>query len=54
VLLMVSLLFGLSAGRWGSIMRNLGIGLGALLLALAIIPIGLQAQMVMAAAWRCC
>jgi general L-amino acid transport system permease protein len=31
VLLMVSLLFGLSAGRWGSIMRNLAIGLGALL-----------------------
>ena len=49
VLAMVSLLFGLSAGRWGSIMRNLGIGLGALLLALALIPIGLQAQMVMAA-----
>lgn len=49
VLLMVSLLFGLSAGRWGNIMRNLGVGLGALLLALALIPIGLQAQMVMAA-----
>lgn len=49
VLLMVSLLFGLSAGRWGNIMRNLGVGLGALLLALALIPIGMQAQMVMAA-----
>jgi general L-amino acid transport system permease protein len=49
VLAMVSLLFGLSAGRWGSIMRNLGIGLGALLLALAIIPIGVQAQIVMGA-----
>ncbi len=48
VLMMVSLLFGLSAGRWGNIMRNLGFGLGALLLALAIIPIGLQAQIVMA------
>jgi len=48
VLMMVSLLFGLSAGRWGNIMRNLGIGLGALLLALAIIPIGLLAQIVMA------
>jgi len=47
VLLMVSLLFGLSAGRWGSIMRNLGIGLGALLALLAIIPIGIQAQLVM-------
>ena len=49
VLLMVSLLFGLSAGRWGNIMRNLGIGLGALLVLLAVIPIGLPAQMVMAA-----
>lgn len=49
VLLMVSVLFGLSAGRWGSIMRNLGIGLAALLLFLAIIPIGMQAQQVMAA-----
>ncbi len=49
VLIMVSVLFGLSAGRWGNIMRNLGIGLGALLLALAIIPIGLEAQLVMAA-----
>lgn len=49
VLLMVSALFGLSAGRWGSIMRNLGIGLGALLLFLAVIPIGIQAQMVMGA-----
>lgn len=49
VLLIVSLLFGLSAGRWGNIMRNLGIGLGALLLVLALIPIGVQAQLVMAA-----
>ncbi len=49
VLLMVSALFGLSAGRWGSIMRNLGIGLAALLLFLAIIPIGMIAQQVMAA-----
>jgi len=48
VLLMVSALFGLSAGQWGNIMRNLGIGLGALLLFLALIPIGMQAQMVMA------
>ncbi len=49
VLLMVSFLFGMSAGRWGSIMRNLGIGLGALLTFLAVIPIGLPAQLVMAA-----
>ena len=47
VLLMVSLLFGMSAGRWGSIMRNLGLGLGVLLLLLAIVPIGAQAQTVM-------
>ncbi len=47
VLLMVSLLFGLSAGRWGNIMRNLGVGLGALLVLLAIVPIGIQAQIVM-------
>jgi hypothetical protein len=56
VLLMVSLLFGLSAGRWGSILRNLGhrprrAAAGVL----AIIPLGLQAQIVMAAAsGRCC
>lgn len=49
VLLMVSALFGLSAGRWGSIMRNLGVGLAALLLLFAIVPIGAQAQLVMAA-----
>lgn len=48
VLVMVSTLFGLSAGKWGSIMRSLGIGLGALLLLLTIIPIGFQAQLVMA------
>ena len=30
VLLMVSLLFGVSAGHWGSFLRNLAIGLGAL------------------------
>src|SRR5690606_18305084 len=30
VLLALSLLFGLSAGRWGSILRDLGIGLAAL------------------------
>lgn len=50
VLLVVCVLFGLSAGRWGSIMRNLAVGLGALLAVLAIIPLGLQAQLVMGAA----
>ena len=48
VLLVTCLLFGLSAGRWGSILRNLAIGLASLLAVLAIIPIGTQAQMVMA------
>ncbi len=48
VLLVTCLLFGLSAGRWGSILRSLAIGLAALLAALAIIPLGTQAQMVMA------
>lgn len=50
VLLVICLLFGLSAGRWGSIMRSLAVGLGALLAVLAIIPLGMQAQLVMAAA----
>ena len=48
VLLVLSLLFGLSAGRWGSIMRDIGIGLGALLGVLAIIPIGSAAQLLLA------
>ncbi len=47
VLLLVCTLFGVSAGRWGSIMRNLAIGLGALLAVLSIIPLGMQAQIVM-------
>jgi general L-amino acid transport system permease protein len=48
VLLVTCLLFGLSAGRWGSILRSLAIGLAALLAVLAIIPLGVQAQIVMA------
>jgi general L-amino acid transport system permease protein len=48
VLLLVCGLFGLSAGRWGSIMRTVGIGLAALLLLLALIPLGGMAQAVMA------
>jgi general L-amino acid transport system permease protein len=50
VLLLVCTLFGLSAGRWGSIMRSLAIGLGALLGVLSIIPLGMPAQIVMAVA----
>lgn len=48
VLMLVSLLFGLSAGRWGSIVRNLAVGVAALLLLLAILPLGINAQLVMA------
>lgn len=47
VLIVTCLLFGLSAGRWGSILRSLAIGLAALLGVLAIIPLGTEAQMVM-------
>lgn len=47
VLMGISLLFGLSAGRWGSIIRSLGVGLGALLGVLALLPIGMPAQLVM-------
>lgn len=50
VLLVVCALFGVSAGRWGSIIRNLAVGLGALLSVLAILPIGMQAQLVMGVA----
>ena len=47
LLLLTSLLFGLSAGRWGSLMRDVGIGLAALLALLAVIPIGLRTQVVL-------
>ena len=48
VLLVLCLLFGLSAGRWGSIIRDIAIGLAALLGVLAIIPIGVGAQLLLA------
>ena len=44
VVLMVMSLFGLSAGRWGSIMRNLAVGLGACWVCWPSFPIGMQAQ----------
>jgi general L-amino acid transport system permease protein len=44
VLWLVTLLFGLSAGRWGSMLRDLSIGLAALLVVLALLPIGVLAQ----------
>jgi general L-amino acid transport system permease protein len=50
VLLVLCLLFGLSAGRWGSLLRDLAIGLGALLAVLAIIPIGINTQIALAVA----
>jgi general L-amino acid transport system permease protein len=50
VLLFVCLLFGLSAGRWGSLLRDLAIGLGVLLALLAITPIGVNTQLTLAGA----
>ncbi len=49
VLMAVSLLFGLSAGRWGSIVRSLATGVAALLLVLAILPMGINVQLVLGA-----
>jgi general L-amino acid transport system permease protein len=40
----VSLLVGLSAGRWGSLVRNIAVGLAAFLLLFAVIPVGPAAQ----------
>lgn len=48
VLALVSILFGVSAGRWGSILRFLAAGLGGLYLLLALIPLGVQAQLLFA------
>jgi len=39
VLLMLSALIGVSAGRWGGLLRTLGTGLAALLLALGLLPL---------------
>lgn len=47
VLIALSLLFGLSGAIWGSIMRSIGVGMAALLLLLAILPFGLNAQLVL-------
>ena len=48
VLAAISLLFGLSAGQWGSIMRSVAIGLATLLLVLAILPLGMKTQLTLA------
>lgn len=45
VLLVLAFLFGVSAGKWGSLLRSLSIGLAALLATLAILPIGIVTQM---------
>lgn len=47
VLFVVCLLFGLSAGKWGSLLRDLAIGAGALLAALAVLPIGMNTQIML-------
>lgn len=44
VLAVVAFLFGLSAGRWGSLVRSIAVGLAALLLLMAILPVGMAAQ----------
>ncbi|MEZ4634649.1 MAG: hypothetical protein R2856_06685 [Caldilineaceae bacterium] len=44
LLAIVSVLFGLSGGRWGGIMRSLTMGVAALLLLFAVLPVGMQAQ----------
>jgi general L-amino acid transport system permease protein len=49
LLLITSFLFGLSAGRWGSLMRDVGVGLAALLALLAIVPLGVRTQVALAA-----
>lgn len=47
LLMILSFLFGLSGGRWGGIMRSVSMGVAALLLLLAILPIGVGAQIYM-------
>ncbi len=44
LLAIVSVLFGLSSGRWGGIMRSVTVGMAALLLLFTLLPIGMQAQ----------
>jgi general L-amino acid transport system permease protein len=44
ILMLLSLLLGLSAARWGSLVRNLALGLAVLLLAWTIAPVGSWVQ----------
>jgi general L-amino acid transport system permease protein len=45
LLMVISLFFGLSAGRWGGIVRSVSIGIAALLLLLVVVPVGTWAQL---------
>ncbi|MDQ3250530.1 MAG: hypothetical protein M3Q45_15150 [Chloroflexota bacterium] len=45
ILMVLSFLFGVSGGRWGSIVRNVAIGLGGILLLWALLPAGAWVQM---------
>jgi general L-amino acid transport system permease protein len=47
VLILLSLLFGISAARWGSLVRNVALGLGAIFLVWTLLPSGnwLQVRM---------
>lgn len=47
LLLIISLLFGLSAGRWRGFMRTVGIGLASLLIALALLPLDPTARLIL-------
>jgi len=44
ILMLLSFLFGVSGGRWGNIIRNVAIGLGAILLLWTIAPTGSWVQ----------
>ncbi len=50
VLMILSLLFGISAGKWQGLVRNLALGLGVLLLIFVVAPTGAWVQMRMAIA----
>jgi len=48
ILMYISLLFGLSAGQWGSIIRSVAIGLAGLLLLFIVVPVGDMARIYLA------
>lgn len=51
VLMLLSLLFGVSAGKWQGLVRNLAVGLGVMLLLFAVAPTGIWVQTRMAIAF---